>query len=155
MDLIFSCSVYSTNMDVPLHLQWEVFLQKLSLRCGLKEPHHFVFLPFQKNVIFRIFLREEKRRHEALTPALESLDQKWRKSFSGTSLSCDPINLQEACKCSPRCLEEADNHRWVNNTLLTIIQWNSVIERCKRAHQKEAIYKSGKPLLLISGTSSE
>ncbi|XP_055434368.1 uncharacterized protein LOC129650185 isoform X2 [Bubalus kerabau] len=91
----------------------------------------------------RIFLREEKRRHEALTPALESLDQKWHKSFSGTSLSCDPINLQEACKCSPRCLEEADNHRWVNNTLLTIIQWNSVIERCKRAHQKEAIYKSG------------
>ncbi|XP_055434373.1 uncharacterized protein LOC129650185 isoform X6 [Bubalus kerabau] len=90
----------------------------------------------------RIFLREEKRRHEALTPALESLDQKWHKSFSGTSLSCDPINLQEACKCSPRCLEEADNHRWVNNTLLTIIQWNSVIERCKRAHQKEAIYKS-------------
>ncbi|XP_055434377.1 uncharacterized protein LOC129650185 isoform X10 [Bubalus kerabau] len=103
----------------------------------------------------RIFLREEKRRHEALTPALESLDQKWHKSFSGTSLSCDPINLQEACKCSPRCLEEADNHRWVNNTLLTIIQWNSVIERCKRAHQKEAIYKSGRQRDTLSWKKEE
>ena len=63
-----------------------------------------MWLPFQKNMIFRIFLRQGKREHEALTPDLESLDQKGHKSFSGTSLSCDPIKLQEACKCSPRCL---------------------------------------------------
>ena len=62
MDLIFSRSVYSTYMDVPLHLQWEVFLQKLSLRCRLKEPHNFVFLPFQKKCDFQDLpeRREEK-----------------------------------------------------------------------------------------------
>lgn len=154
MDLIFSRSVYPTWMSCCIYSRR--FSSKNSHSdAGWRSLTIFVVLPFQKNVIFRIFLRGEKRKHEALTPALESLDQKWHKPFSGTSLSCDPINLQEACKCSPRCLEEAENHRWVNNTLWTIIQWKSVIERCERTHRKEAIYESGRPWLLISGTPPE
>lgn len=50
-----------------------------------------------------------------------------------------PLTCRMPASAVPGAWEEAENHRWVNSTLLTVIHWNSVIERCKRAHQKEAL----------------
>lgn len=153
MDLIFSRSVYPTWMSCCIYSRR--FSSKTLTQMRVEGASPFLWCCHFKKCDFQDLPERREEKARSTTPALESLDQKWHKPFSGTSLSCDPINLQEACKCSPRCLEEAENHRWVNNTLWTIIQWKSVIERCERTHRKEAIYESGRPWINISGTPPE